>query len=130
MNTDSAPKAHTSLDRHSRKCIICAHPDREAIDEAFLHWSRNDQVVKDYDLPSLSSLYRHAHACGLWNQRRSNIRFALDRIIEKAGEAKLNAYAVLRAIDISCRFDKHGAYVEPTKRAIIEHRTVTTDSIS
>src|SRR5271156_2975641 len=130
MNADPAAEAPSSRERHSRKCTICTHPDREAIDEAFLHWSRNDRIVIDFSLPSLSSLYRHAHACVLWNQRRSNIRFALDRIIEKAGEAKPNAYAVLRAIEISCRFDKHGAYVEPTKRTIIEHRTVNAESIS
>src|ERR1700746_2982749 len=26
------------LERHSRKCIISPHPEREAIEEEFLHW--------------------------------------------------------------------------------------------
>jgi hypothetical protein len=133
MNTDPAPE------RHSRKCAICTHPDREAIDEAFLHWSRRVwaddsaqqnivQIVKNYDVPSLSSLYRHAHATGLWLRRRTKIRFALDRIIEKAGETKPNAYAVIRAIQISCRFADDGTYTEPTKQVLIEHRHVISDS--
>jgi hypothetical protein len=134
MNPDPAPQAPTpgevpsSRERHSRKCAICTHPDRQAIDEAFLHWSRNDQIVKDYDVPSLSSLYRHAHATGLWLRRRTKIRFALDRIIEKAGETRPNAYAVIRAIQISCRFADDGTYVEPTKQVISEHRTVNSVS--
>jgi len=27
-----------ALERHSRRCIICHHPEREAIEEEFLHW--------------------------------------------------------------------------------------------
>jgi len=57
------------MERHSRKCAICTHPDRQALDEAFLDESHNPQIVKDYNLPSLSSLYRHAHATGLWLNR-------------------------------------------------------------
>jgi hypothetical protein len=26
------------LERHSRRCIICRHPEREAIEEEFVHW--------------------------------------------------------------------------------------------
>ena len=59
------PDPPPSMERHSRKCAICTHPDRQAIDEAFLHRSDKHQIVKDYNLPSLSSLYRHAHATGL-----------------------------------------------------------------
>jgi hypothetical protein len=156
------PDPPPSIERHSRKCAICTHPDREAIEEAFLHRSRcrvwavnrlrdcnptdsaqqnrvraDDsarqnivQIVKDYDVPSLSSLYRHAHATGPWIRRRTKIRFALDRIIENAGEAKSNAFAIIRVIQISCRFDKDGTYVEPTKRVLIEHSTVTAQSTS
>src|SRR5580704_8148275 len=62
------PDPPPSTKRHSRKCVICTHPDREAIDEAFLHQSAN-HIVKDYNLPSLSSLYRHAHATGIWLRR-------------------------------------------------------------
>ena len=79
---ESAAASAPTEDRHSRKCTICNHPDREDIDAAFLHWSPTEHIVRDFDLPSLSALYRHAHARGLWNLRRSHIRHALDRIIE------------------------------------------------
>ena len=66
------PDPPRSSKRHSRKCVICTHPDREAIDEAFLHQPRNQNIVKDFNLPSLSSLYRHAHATGLGRASDSN----------------------------------------------------------
>ncbi len=130
MNTEleseaSAPAA--SEDRHSRKCTICNHPERESIDEAFLHWSRSERIVRDYNLPSLSALYRHAHACGLWNLRRIKIRRALDRLIERAGDCNPSGNAVLRAIEISCRFDQDDRYVEPNKRVIIEHHSIAPE---
>jgi hypothetical protein len=27
-----------TLERHSRRCIICHHPEREAIEEEFVQW--------------------------------------------------------------------------------------------
>jgi hypothetical protein len=130
MNTElesdsAAPPA--SEDRHSRKCTICNHPDREDIDQAFLHWSRSERIVRDYNLPSLSVLYRHAHACGLWNLRRIKIRRALDRLIEQAGDCKPSGNAVLRAIEMSCRFDQEDRYVEPNKKVIVEHQVVASE---
>jgi hypothetical protein len=131
MNTElesqSASAPNVSEDRHSRKCSICNHPDRESIDDAFLHWSRSERIVRDYNLPSVSALYRHAHACGLWNLRRTKIRRALDRVIEQAAECRPSGNAVLRAIEISVRFDQDDRYVEPNKKVIIEHHTVASE---
>jgi hypothetical protein len=126
MNTDLAPESASAPneDRHSRKCTICNHPDRDDIDQAFLHWSPGEYIVRQYQLTSLSAIYRHAHACGLWNLRRSHIRRALDRIIEHAGYCKPSGNAVIRAIEISCRFDEEGRYAEPQKKVIIEHHTI------
>ena len=124
------PDPPPSTKRHSRKCVICAHPDREAIDEAFLHWCRNDLILKEFSIPNLSSLYRHAHACGLWNLRRNKLRCALDRLIEHAGDCKPSGGAVVRAVEVSCRFDQDDRYVEPVKRVIIEHRSVVFESDS
>ena len=133
MNTEldsraaSASAPNTSEDRHTRKCAVCNHPDREDIDQAFLHWSRSDRIVRDFNLPSLSALYRHAHARGLWTLRRTKIRRALDRIIEQAGDCKPSGNAVIRAIEMSCHFDQNDRYVAPNKRVIIEHHTMTTE---
>jgi hypothetical protein len=130
LESQPAAAPNASEDRHSRKCTICNHPEREAIDEAFLHWSRGERIVRDYNLPGLSSLYRHAHACGLFNLRRIKIRRALDRLIEQAGECKPSGNAVLRAIEMSCNFDENNRYVAPNKRVIVEHRIVNQEPVS
>ena len=127
LESQSASAPNSSEDRHSRKCTICNHPDREDIDQAFLHWSRSERFVRDYNLASLSALYRHAHACGLWNLRRIKIRRALDRLIEQAGECKPSGNAVIRAIEMSCRFDQEDHYVEPKKKVIVEHHMVASE---
>ena len=127
MNTAPGPDAHSSGDappspeRHSRKCAICNHDEREAIDEAFLHWATGPSIVNDYKLPSLSCLYRHAHAVGLWRRRRKTVRSALHRIIERAGDTHPTVRDIIRAVEICARFRDDGAYVVPPKRLIIEH---------
>jgi hypothetical protein len=38
------------LERHSRRCIICHHPEREAIEEEFVHWRSPSRLAHDYKL--------------------------------------------------------------------------------
>src|SRR5277367_141189 len=104
LESQSASAPNSSEDRHSRKCTICTHPDREDIDQAFLHWSRSERIVRAYNLASLSALYRHARACGLWTLRRIKIRRTLDRRIEQAGQCNPSGNAVIRAIEMYCRY--------------------------
>ncbi|CAA2105461.1 hypothetical protein [Methylobacterium bullatum] len=42
-----------------RPCLICAHPDRAAIDAALTAGSSLDEVLATFHLPSRSSLQRH-----------------------------------------------------------------------
>jgi hypothetical protein len=42
-------------------------------------------------LISRDAIYRHAHALGLMEKRRRNLRAALEKIIEEAGEVEVNA---------------------------------------
>ncbi len=131
MNTAPGPdalrsgNAPPSPKRHSRNCAICNHSEREAIDEAFLHWATGPSIVNDYKLPSLSCLYRHVHAVGLWRRRRKTVRSALDRIIERAGDTRPSVRDIIRAVEICARFRDDGAYVVPPKRLIIEHHYVS-----
>jgi len=133
MNTAPGPDAPRSGDappspkRHSRKCAICNHSDRQAIDQAFLHWATGPSIVNDYKLPSLSCLYRHVHAVGLWDQRRCKVLSALDRIIEKVDATNPSGQAILRAIEISCRFSDDGVYREPPRRIIHEYRRAESE---
>jgi hypothetical protein len=58
------------LERHSRRCIICHHPEREAIEEEFVHWRAPWKLSQDYKLADYRTIYRHARAAGLLLQRR------------------------------------------------------------
>jgi hypothetical protein len=81
--------------RHERKCSICRHPDRDAIEEAFLHWQSPNEIATDSAQRPRVGLLREYEAFSRFNVER---RFALTAIapglsvasVVKAGP-KLNA---------------------------------------
>ena len=104
---------------HSGKCTICNHPDRAEIEAAFFNWEPAERIVAEFNLPARSTLYRHAKAADLLNQRRNNLRAALDQIIEQAGRVPATANSVISAIELSYRLS--GANVAPLKRYETTH---------
>ncbi len=104
---------------HSGKCSIRNHPDRAEIEAAFLNWEPAERIVAEFNLPARSTLYRHAKAADLVNQRRNNLRAALDQIIEQAGRVSATASSVISAIELSYRLS--GANVAPVKRYETTH---------
>jgi len=110
-NTGENP---VSRGRHEYECRICAHIQRADIEEAFVNWVSSARIAKQYDV-SRDAIYRHAHALGLMGQRRRNIRAALERIIEKAGEVQVNATAVVSAASAYARINSRGEWVERTE---------------
>ncbi|MGB6483463.1 MAG: hypothetical protein WBE86_08260 [Candidatus Acidiferrales bacterium] len=121
-------QAATSLARHARKCAICNHPHRAAIDDDFISWRSESAITIDYQLPSRSSVYRHAAATGLLQRRRLNLRGVAERIIERVDEAPPTAAAVLRAMRIFAQITEDGQWVEPTKRTVVTHIHITQHS--
>jgi hypothetical protein len=107
--------------RHARLCTVCKHPDRTAIEEAFLNWRRAAEIVEEYGIAHHSALYRHAHATGLFDRRRGHIRSALEFIIERASEVKPTAGAIISAVRAYCCLTEDGHWIEPAKKQIIEH---------
>jgi hypothetical protein len=55
-------------------------------------------VAAGNDVKNGASVYRHAHALGLFPKRQRNVRAALEKIIEHAGEVEVNASAVVSAM--------------------------------
>jgi hypothetical protein len=49
---------------------------------------------------------------GLMDKRRRNVRAALERIIEKAGEVDVNAASVVGAVSAYARINSRGEWVE------------------
>jgi hypothetical protein len=107
--------------RHERKCSICNHPDRASIEFDFLNWRNPYDIVRQYHFRGLSTIYRHAHATGLFDKRRANVRFPLERIVERVGEVRVTAAAVIRAIRALSRINDAGEWVDPPSRVVVTH---------
>ena len=97
--------------RHEHQCRVCLHPKRDEIEQAFVTWTSPAQIARKYSV-SRDGLYRHAHALGLFEKRRRNIRSALERIIEKAGDVDATAAAVVAAVQAYSKINATGQWVE------------------
>ena len=122
MKRAEAPKKPNSvrtrqavnLGRHESQCTICAHPKRDEVEDAFVNWTSVSKIAEEYAV-SRDGVYRHAHALGLMDKRRRNVRAALERIIEKAGEVDVTAAAVVGAVSAYARINARGEWVERTE---------------
>lgn len=89
--------ARKNLRRHARKCGVCRHPSRKEIEQDFLCWQSPDVIAKAHGIADHSSVYRHAHALGLFDRRNQTLRLALGPIIERSMTVRVTADAVIRA---------------------------------
>jgi hypothetical protein len=106
------PDAAVSLGRHKRTCSVCRHDQREEIESAFIGWRSPAAIAEEYGLADRASVYRHAHALGLLEKRRRNVRAALERIIEKAGEVDVTASAVVAAVQAYAKINAAGEWID------------------
>jgi hypothetical protein len=60
------PEASISLGRHAAECKICAHSQIDEIERDFINWRSPASIAKHYKLANRASVYRHAHALGLY----------------------------------------------------------------
>ena|SRR2546423_14245818 len=98
--------------RHAAECKICAHPQRDEIERDFINWHSPASITRNYNLGNRASVYRHAHALGLFSKRQRNVRAALEKIIERAGEVEVNAAAVVSAVTAYARLNSRGELIE------------------
>lgn len=105
----SAPTVNKG--RHEHQCRICSHPKRDEIEQAFIAWVSPAQIAKKHSV-SRDGVYRHAHVFGLMDKRRRNVRAALERIIEKAGDVDVTAAAAVAAIQAYSKINATGQWVE------------------
>lgn len=119
-------QSNPSFERHARKCAICNHPDCDSIESDFVNWRSEATIALNYQLPSRSSVYRHAAAAGLLERRSANLRGVCERIIERADQAPPSGMAVLRALRIYSQITEDGHWVEPPKHSLVTHVHVTS----
>ncbi len=63
-----------------------------------------------------ASVYRHAHAFGLFAKRQRNVRAALEKIIERAGEVDVTAAAVVAAVQAYSKINTAGQWVDQSEQ--------------
>ena len=115
MSQERKADAAVSLGRHQRACSVCAHQQREEIEAAFIGWRSPASIAEEFGLADRASVYRHAHALGLFPKRQKNIRAALERIIEKAGEVDVTASAVVAAVQAYAKINAAGEWIDRTE---------------
>jgi hypothetical protein len=115
MSEERKPNAAVSLGRHKRTCSVCAHQQRTGIEAAFIAWRSPAAIAEEYGLADRASVYRHAHALGLFPKRQRNVRAALERIIEKAGEVDVTASAVVAAVQAYAKINAAGEWIDRTE---------------
>lgn len=108
-------KKLSSKERHARDCKLCNHPQREEIEREWTRWAETTVLAKQYGL-TRDSIYRHAHALGLFEKRARNIRAALEQIIEKATGVEVTAAAVVSAVQAYAKINAQGQWVERFER--------------
>lgn len=101
------------IPHHQYRCAVCKHSQRAAIEEAFIRWHNVTWIKDDFKLPNRNSIYRHAHAFGLFERRRANLRYALEHIIEEAERVRPTASAVIDAVRAYAHIDSDGYWIEP-----------------
>jgi hypothetical protein len=112
-------KARTSsTTHHDRKCSVCRHRHRDEIEQEFLNWRSPQSMAREYGIAHYSSIYRHAHATGLFAQRATNLRMALSPIIEHCMTVSATASNVIRAVIAFAHLNDQGEWVEPPKTII------------
>lgn len=115
MNKQTNPDIAVNLGRHRRNCSVCGSQRREEIEDAFIGWRSPAAIAEEFGLADRTSIYRHAHALGLFPKRQRNIRAALERIIEKAGEVDVTASAVVAAIQAYAKINAAGEWIDRTE---------------
>ena len=109
----------TSLGRHRRNCTVCSHAKCAEIESDFVSWRSPGAIAQEYGLADRASVYRHAHALGLFPKRQRNVRAALERIIEKAGEVEASAAAVVAAVQAYSKINATGQWVDRSEHVFL-----------
>ena len=107
----NADRPQVNKGRHETQCSICKHAEREEIEQQFLTWKSPDKIAETFKI-CRDSIYRHARAFDLLEPRRRNVRFALERIIERAGDVEVNANAVVSAVATYSKLNANGQWID------------------
>jgi len=119
-STSSPSCVPPDFSRHSRRCCICLHPDRDAIEGDFIRWRSPELIAREYKIANRTSIYRHAHCTGLFAWRRRELARVLEGMLENAEHVPLEASdAIVRAARVYAHLDENGNWFEPPRTNFI-----------
>jgi hypothetical protein len=98
-------KTPANLARHKAQCLICRSEYREILETWFINWESPDQIIQKSVGLSRDSIYRHAHALGLFRKRARNVKVVLGKIIERLGYAPVNGSTILSAVKLLAKME-------------------------
>ena len=114
LDSGRRPLLPPDFSRHARRCCICSHPDRDAIEGDFIRWHSVELIAREYKIASRKSIYRHAHCTGLFAWRRRELGRVLEGILENAEHVPLvSSGVIVRAARIYAHLDENGNWFEP-----------------
>lgn len=109
-------KVPPDLERHSRLCSVCSHPDRDAIEADYLHWRDPEEIAEDYGFSNFHPIYRHARATGLTDRRKGEVCRVMERYLEKVDSYSTDEFdQVTRAVRTYAHIDTDGRWFEPSR---------------
>jgi hypothetical protein len=116
----TASTAPPDLARHSIRCVVCSHPDRDAIEGDFVRWCSPIKIAEEYGISDRRNLYRHAHAVGLFNRRTQEVARILEQYMELVDHHlpdnpdKFDFDSVTRAVRVYAHLSP-GLWFEPVR---------------
>ncbi|MFY9802317.1 MAG: hypothetical protein WAK78_20780 [Candidatus Acidiferrales bacterium] len=130
--TPTIPYAYNSISpdfsRHSRRCSVCAHPDRDAIEADFVRWRGPETIAKNYKIVDRGSIYRHAHATGLFARRKRESCRILENILECVETCPPSMLeTIIRATRAYAHMDDQGRWFEPPRTQYVIYGPPPTD---
>jgi len=112
--------ASSGPSRHQRKCTVCRHPERAAIEEEFLHWRSPASISRIYKIEE-RAVYRHARAFQLDNRRRRHLRFSLGHVLEQVHTVNVTPSVIFRGIKTFTHITEDGGWIKsPRPRRLPE----------
>jgi hypothetical protein len=103
--------ARVDINRHSRDCSVCAHPDREEIEREFSEWKPAEVIARERKI-SPAAFYRHIRAMGLLARRDRNIKAALASFIERGYRVGVTASSFIAAITAYSKINAEGEWID------------------
>ncbi len=109
--------------------MICGSEYQEEMDELFVNWHNVSEIGREYQTPR-RTVYRHAHATGLFPIRDRNLRRALGLIIHRAETAPgVTADSVIRAVRTLAHVNETGEWVNPPAQVVFSTVARRTDEV-